>query len=284
MSELASNAPGHPRGLFRSLAAGALAGVLLAVPFHAPVARAADGAEIGTTVVAVRQVTGTLGENRRRLREGVRVHLAEVLETAANGRAELQLDDDTKLALGPNGRLSLDDYVVQRSQGIASVTLRVLKGAFRFITGENDKNAYRIETPSATIGVLGTVFDLFVDENGETVVLLHEGEVEVCSRARNCRRHNLVGQLVHSRLDGIVTEPIRWTKGLLPGVAVATAFPFVGRSLRIDPIRRLRHAAILNGTAGRATRAATRATRQGTRAVRRGVNRAGRTLRRLSPF
>ena len=260
----------------------ALASLTLVAGGSIPAAGAnkVEGSEIGTTLVIRRRVTGTLGDNKRRLRRGFRVFRDEMLETSARSRLELKLDDDTKLALGPSARLHLDSYVVGTSNGVTKITLKFLKGAFRFITGKHKSEVYEIETPSATIGVRGTVFDVFIGKNGDTVVLLHEGEVRICSRARRCRRHNVLGRIVHAALSGVVTEPLKWTGKLIPGITVTRAFPFVGRRLIIDPVRRLRHAAIID----RPVKGAGRVLRKSGRAVDRGARSLGRTIRKVLPF
>ena len=51
------------------------------------------------------------------------------------------------------------------------MTLKLLSGTARFITGSSDKRAYRIVTPQGTMGVRGTAFDLTV-RNGRTHLLL----------------------------------------------------------------------------------------------------------------
>src|SRR5262249_12385186 len=111
--------------------------------------------EVGTTVLIKRRVTGTLGTEERVLETGFRVYRNELLRTGSDAQAELKLDDDTKLALGPNAELRLDEFVVANSNDAKSVTLRFIKGTFRFITGSNPSESYRVETPSATIGVRG---------------------------------------------------------------------------------------------------------------------------------
>lgn len=168
------------------------------------------------------------------------MHKTEYVETGADSQPELQLDDQTKLALGPNAGLRLDDFVIGQSDGVTSIGVNFVKGTFRFLSGKKDSKAYRIETPSATIGVRGTVFDVYVDGKGDTLVLLHEGEVDVCTKSRNCQRHNSAGRIVHATVAGVVTAPIKFTAKLIPGLSVERAFPFVGRTLSIDPIRRLR--------------------------------------------
>lgn len=225
-----------------ALVATAMAGV--AAPAHAT-----TESGIGTTVVTVRSVTGQLGQNERDLGVGDRVFLNELLETGSDSHAELQLDDDTKLALGPNGSLTLDDYVVGGGEGSGRVVLNVLKGAFRFITGENDKDAYRIDTPSATIGVLGTVFDLYVYDEDETLLLLLEGEVEICSRTApgsmgGCKSLSEPNQLIYSCGEGVLTDPIKWSDSLLPDTPVTTAFPFLQDAPQIDPVKRSEYSEI----------------------------------------
>ena len=231
--------------LAASLAAG-LAGV-------GP-ARSAAEPEIGTTVITVRSVHGYLGQLERPLGEGARVHLDEVLKTGSESRAELQLDDDTKLALGPNGRLGLDDYVVGEKT-TKRVSINVLKGALRFVTGDNDKRAYRIDTPSASIGVRGTVFDLYVHNERETLILLLEGEIGVCSRtapgslAGVCRVIDQRDRIVYACGNGIVSVPVKWAPSLLPGVPVAIAFPFLEDAPTVDPVIRAEYAAITDESA-----------------------------------
>jgi len=264
---------GALRGVVRVLAMGCL--LSLTTPPGAPgQARAEDGApEVGTAVLIKRDVVATLGESKRDLLEGGRVHRTEFLETGADSQAELQLDDQTKLALGPNAGLKLDEFVIGKSEGVTTIGVNFLKGTFRFITGSEKKEAYRIETPSATIGVRGTVFDVYVDGTGDTLVLLHEGEVDICTRNNSCRRHTTVGRIIRATIGGVLSAPIKFTNGLIPGVGVGTAFPFVGRALRIDPIRRLRAAEIIERPV----------TKTG-RAVTKGAKTLGRTIRRAIPF
>lgn len=216
----------------------------------APIGAAETGAtepEVGTTVLVRNQVTGKLGTDERQLKRGSRVHRNELLQTGPQGQAEFSLDDNTKLALGPEAELRLDEYAVAADTDTKTIALKLLKGTFRFLTGSNASETYKIETPSATIGVRGTILDVYIGLGGDTLVLLHQGEVEICSRARTCRRHHDVGRVVQATLPGIVSQPMKWTAKLVPGVGVAQAFPFVGKRLAIDPVSRLTHHTITEG-------------------------------------
>jgi ferric-dicitrate binding protein FerR (iron transport regulator) len=202
--------------------------------------------EVGTTVLIKRHVTGTLGSMERTLETDSRVYRNELLQTGDKAQAELKLDDNTKLALGPNAELRLDEFVVATSSDVKTIALKFIKGTFRFITGSNASESYKLETPSATIGVRGTVFDLYIAPSGDTFVLLHQGEVEICSHTRTCHQHKDEGRIVRATVQGAVSASLKWTAGLVPGVDVTHAFPFVGHKLVIDPVRRLTHSAIFD--------------------------------------
>ena len=207
--------------------------------------------EIGTTIVTVKKVTGFLGQEERTLGEGARVHLNEVLETGPDSHAELELDDDTKLALGPNGRLTLDDYAVGGSDEASSgIALTVLKGAFRFVTGNSAKDSYRIDSPSATIGVMGTVVDLYAIDDDEVLMLLLEGGIQVCSLtapgslAGACRTLSEPNHIMYACANGFLSDPFKWSDTLLPGVPISTVFPFLQDAPRVDPVKRAEYADI----------------------------------------
>jgi hypothetical protein len=216
---------------------------LLLVVLLAPVAACgASEAEVGTAVLIKNKVTGKLGTEERVLQAGFRIHRNELVRTGPKAQAELKLDDNTKLALGPEAELLLDEYAVAAGSDTKTFALKLLKGALRFLTGSS--KSYQIETPSATIGVRGTVFDVYVAPGGDAFVLLHKGAVEVCSQARTCRPHRTVGRVVQATVLGAVSQPMKWRAALVPGVGVAQAFPFVGKRLAIDPVPRLTPRAI----------------------------------------
>lgn len=240
----------------------------------AVLAKGAAAAEIGTTMAVKRRLTGLNDGVKRRLHKGERIHRDEILQTSRKGRAEFKLDDDTRLALGANARLKLDKFILGTTQdGITTVALNFITGSFRFITGTQNSKAYRIETPTTTMGIRGTVLDIYVARSGETLVLLHEGEVEICSKTRACRVHNTVGRLVHVTVAGIVSAPLKFSRKLIRGLSVGRAFPFVGRRLIVDPVRRLRRADIVV----RPVRRAGKAVRDGTKTIR-------RTIKKVLPF
>ncbi len=200
--------------------------------------------EVGTTVLAKPTVLGIQGTDERPLKAGSRVHRNELVRTGPNAQVELSLDDNTKLALGPDAELRLDEFVVAQGDGARSIAVRLLKGTLRFLTGRHSSESYRIETPAATIGVRGTIFDVYVAPDGDTFVLLYQGKVEVCSSTRSCQTHLHIGRVIHATPLGVVSRPMKWTENLVRGVGVRQAFPFVGQRLAVDPRPRLTYGAI----------------------------------------
>jgi hypothetical protein len=258
------------------LAAPAWAAVVIfnSPAFDVAAARAADMPEIGKTVAVKNKVTVEADAIPRSLVKGETVHQNEIVITEKAASAEIELKDSTKLAVGPSARIVLDKFVYDAGAEPGSISINMAKGAFRFITGASPKSAYEIKTPTVSLAVRGTVFDVYVDGDGETVVLLHEGEVDMCAAPGSCRRHNKVGHIVRVGVDRIITEPLVWTGSLMKGLAVGTVFPFVGRRLAIDPVRRLSRASLATGGA---------AVRQITRTPGRVVRGVGRTLRKFRP-
>jgi hypothetical protein len=219
--------------------------------------------EIGGAVAVKNEVTAEAAEATRKLVKGARVFQDEILVTSEKASAEIELLDKTKLAVGASARIVLDKFVYDANAAPGSVSINLTKGAFRFITGKSPKAAYEIKTPTASMGVRGTVFDVYVADDGETVVLLHEGGVDVCPTPASCQRHDKVGHMVHVGLDRVLSAPLRWDGTIMKGLAITTAFPFVGKKLLIDPVRRLTHTTLLNGGgASRVIRAPGRAVRR----------------------
>lgn len=149
---------------------------------------------IGSTTSAQNQVTRELSGAAAPLTVGDSVFRNEVVRTGANSLAKLVFLNSTNLAVGPTSRVVLDRFVYEGDPGTEKVAVGLAKGLFRFTTGTLDKKAYTITTPTAAIGVRGTVLDIDV-RNADSRVTLVEGRALVCPRrngvsfeqqARNC--------------------------------------------------------------------------------------------------
>jgi len=248
----------------------------LALVFVLPTDHASAAVEIGKAVAIKKSVTGKLNAVERKLGKGDSIHQNEKIETSSESEGEFLLQDDTKLAVGPDSEIVLDKFVYDPTGKSGEIVINAAKGAFRFISGKSAKTAYKINTPVTTIGVRGTVFDGFVNSDGEIALLLVEGEIDVCPTPAGCRRLNKRGFFYHIRRNGRISDPLKWDGSFLPGVNFNHAFPFIGRKLRIDPVRRFKRTELMSR---RMLRQGARPLHQGTRPLRK----APHTLKRAKP-
>ena len=188
---------------------------------------------IGAAVRIVNKVTGEIDQRQRALKANDPVNQNEAIEVAADSLGELKLNDDTKLALGPGSRMVLDKFVYDPAPSTGTVSVNLLTGAFRFITGLSRKGNYQLRTPSASITVRGTVFDIYVDGAGGTWLLLLEGSVRVCNAANQCADVDNPCGVVHITPTGTLDGPLGWPAQTRP-INFATAFPFVVTPPSID--------------------------------------------------
>jgi hypothetical protein len=164
--------------------------------FAAGVAGAGAQQNIGSTALAHNDVSRELAGAPGPLTAGDPVFRNEVVRTGADSTAKLVFLDSTNLGVGPVSRVTLDEFVYVGESNGQKMAVNLAKGVFRFTTGALDKRAYTISTPTAAIGVRGTVLDIGV-QGAQSRVTLVEGRALVCPRrpgitfeqqVRNCTR------------------------------------------------------------------------------------------------
>jgi hypothetical protein len=199
---------------------------------------AAPGEDIGAALRIVNIVTAEYETDQRRLATGDNVRQDDLIEVGTDGTGEIRLRDNTQLALGPGSRLLLDEFVYKPDISGGAIVLNLVKGSFRFITGIAAKPAYVIHTPSASITVRGTIFDVYVQSSGLSWLLLIEGAIEVCNARGDCGLHDEPGKLIRITPDGDVGNPVKWANLQKDGQPFDVAFPFVVRppSFESDPV------------------------------------------------
>lgn len=140
---------------------------------------AQDATAIGQSERIVNLVTASLGNRRLERRDPV--YASEQIAASAGSHGEIRLNDDTKVLVGENAVVSLDDFVTGGA-GFSAGTVRLTRGALRFITGNSPTETFTIDTPVSTIGVRGTFFDVYVDENGTTDIVHFDGALNICQK------------------------------------------------------------------------------------------------------
>jgi hypothetical protein len=163
---------------------------------------------IGGAKSVVNLVTGDLATGDKvNVFQGDEVFKDEGVRTDADSSARLILRDNTNLLLGPSSSIKLDRFVYAGPSQPGAIAVNLVKGALRFATGDADKKAYLIATPTAALGVRGTVLKI-VSNPSKTFVVLDEGGAVVCTRTAP-KKHCL--QLTDPGQGVVVTATeIKW--------------------------------------------------------------------------
>jgi hypothetical protein len=140
-----------------------LTAIVLALLFVLHARPTAADPTIGRTLTVKTDANGVVGGESKNLTVGVDVFANENVLTDATGLATLIFLDNTKLTVGPTSEVRLDKFVYDPTGSSGAVVLELTKGAFRFITGSQDKRAYDIKTAFGSLGVRGTVVEFTVN-------------------------------------------------------------------------------------------------------------------------
>ena len=153
-------------------------GLLATSPVHAQT-------RVGEAAVVKNEVLRVAASSTSQIKVGDGLVRDEVVRTGLDSATRLVMADSTNLSLGPGATLKLDRTVFDDEHHYRDVAVRLTSGAFRFVTGNSDKAAYRITTPLATIGVRGTTLDI-LSQRGKTIVNLQDGAASVCTISFEC--------------------------------------------------------------------------------------------------
>ena len=115
------------------------------------------------------------GAPARKLAAGDPVYAAERIRTGAGTVLQIEFTDQGRFTLGPNAEFEVSRYSHAAGAGDAFFS-RVLKGAFRFVTGliaRKERQNLQVGVVVATIGIRGTHFEGEVierqEKDGQTV-------------------------------------------------------------------------------------------------------------------
>lgn len=144
-------------------------------------AGAAHAQQIGTAVEVVPLATGELAGTTVTLVNGDDLYEGQTITTDANGQVQILFADGTHMVLGPNSALVIERYLLRDPTTVEDLTVNILGGAFRFITGNSPHEAYTVTTPTGTIGFRGTEIDGYVDWiTGFADLIVYRGAIYLC--------------------------------------------------------------------------------------------------------
>src|SRR5688572_18869022 len=125
-------------------------GIVLGAGLVASILGIAHAAPVGTTVDASTVVTGTGAGGNRTIVPNSPIFSDDRLKSNRTGNAQIILVDQTKIVVGPNAQIDVDDFVFSSERSFKSLTVKATVGTFRFISGRSPSTAYHIATPSGT--------------------------------------------------------------------------------------------------------------------------------------
>lgn len=92
---------------------------------------------------------------------GSKIFQDDILQTGADGAVGIILRDNTIFSLGPESKLTMEEFQFAPAEGKFSLVTKMLKGTFSYMSGLIGKQApesVQVETPVGTIGIRGTRF------------------------------------------------------------------------------------------------------------------------------
>lgn len=141
---------------------------------------------------------------------GSDIFLGDKIHTGPKGLVQILFADNTKMVVGPDSSLTIEDYLLRNDGSAGKFVVDMLTGSFRFATGNAPKNKYQINTPTGTIGIRGTAYDVFVEPDGTTWILLYHGALRFCSNSGQCEEITdvcAIGQYDATQAQNVGTGP-----------------------------------------------------------------------------
>ncbi len=187
-----------------------LGGTLLTcLPFLARTSQAADRTQLGTVDKMHPLAGATYEKDTHLLGIGDKVYQDDRLWTRDQGQIHVALLDGSNLSIGENAEVTLDASMVG-AIGLTATFMRVIRGAFRFNSGNGEKpaNPPRIDTPFAIISLRGTeVFGGRLDKGYSIFVI--DGEIDVTNDGGSVTLKAGEGTMLTGR-DEAPTPPKVW--------------------------------------------------------------------------
>jgi len=132
------------------------------------------------------------------------------LETSADGYVYIKTSDRGFISLRPNSVLSFESYRYDPASPTETVIkLTLHKGVMRSISGlgaQNARDKFRLNTPVAAIGIRGTDFSTFADDQ-TTLVSVRTGGIVAAPFGENCLRTGFGPCQGESTLDLLAGRP-----------------------------------------------------------------------------
>jgi len=181
------------------LATGLVAALSLAL------AGAAFAHEVGDVQAVEHDAYGTPPDaSKEPKRAGDPVAFKELLETMTRSGLLVRFTDGSKLTLGADSKVLVDDFVYDPKDPTSKALISLPLGKLRYVTGSMPKGQTTIDTPNATMVLRGTNVQVYSTGN-DTLLHVEEGSVTVYSKQTGQQSLVKQGQSVLIGPDGIAS-------------------------------------------------------------------------------
>ncbi len=138
--------------MLRSIFVLGLCALIAGTPAPAEIARIKSSS--GTAAV-------DRGSQKLKPGPGLKLEKGDRLVTGKDGRISLTFIDNTRFAIGPNSRVSVSEFVYDRTRQKGAMVTQVDRGSLAVVSGKiakSGRDAMKVRTPNTLLGVRGTKF------------------------------------------------------------------------------------------------------------------------------
>jgi hypothetical protein len=147
-------------------------------------------------------------------KSGIPLRAGDRIITGNNSKLQTILLDGTAFTMGQNSDMVLDDFVYDPKTTIGKISINVIKGAMRFITGKvagRNPNAFQVKTPVGSLGRRGTDFQIKIGADTVGTVYVYEGSIVITEKRTGRQIEVSEGQMIEVRPWGFATIPVSFT-------------------------------------------------------------------------
>ncbi len=148
---------------------------------------ASEALHIGHVTGLENEVLSRTAAGEKKLQLNDSVFFKQQILTQETGKVAITFRDGSSFEIAPESVVILDEFIFNPSESFSEKTIRVLKGAFRYVSGMAINGSKTdIKTPFGTAGIRGSLLvgnvnstlDLFVG-NGRVTITTANGKTEV---------------------------------------------------------------------------------------------------------
>lgn len=187
---------------------------LFCLLLSAPVVFATPSHEhLGTTLLAKGSIQAERYGAQTAIKRLSNVYRSDIIRSAKDSTAQFRMVDNAYIELYENTELRLEQYQLNADGKHGSVVMELLSGGLRTISGaigKQNKAEYQLKTPTATIGIRGTFYEVALAKEG-MYLAAWKGGITVQTYSGACK--------------------------LMIGSGQATSFAFVNQSGQCEPLQ-----------------------------------------------